>query len=648
MTTPLARRAASLFSVLAGLAFTAFAVPSVGMAKQVQWQGVERIVAFADVHGAYTELTSLLQSVGIVDTDLRWTGGRTHLVSLGDLLDRGDESRKVMDLLMRLQQEAAAAGGRVHVVVGNHEAMNVLGDLRYVTPGEFSSYVSDEDPALRAERKAGFLAAQPGATEAEFDRLFPPGYFGHRKLLGPEGSYGKWILSQPVAIMIDDTVYMHGGPSTALGNRGIEQLDRDYAAAVSNYLSAEQQLSKAGLLQFQDDYGRRADMARTRLDAMPPGQAKTALEPVVTAFKAADEDALLGPTGPNWYRGAAFCNECAEADVLKPFLQRAGARRLVIGHTVARNGTAVTRFDGAVVKLDAGMNRAVYKGRPAALITEASGTRVAYANPTVAPAPLTEEPLYLSSQTIDEDEVATILAKGTIEVSETCAPGVLGVKVTLDGRRVSAVFEAAPDETVKHELAAYRLDRLLGLGLVPATVARSHGGLDGVLQGRPASYVSEADRQNAQKGVPQGLVCQTISAAPQATPARRPAVANARPPRMPAGGWCNLEAQFQLSYGFDALIANRGRSFDRFLYDADASTLFLSGHGAAFDDSTRLPKPLEGPLAKTGPELQSRLAALDAAAVEAAIGNYVSKQQVKALLARRDAILGLARGTPAR
>jgi len=123
--------------------------------QQVAWQGVERVVAFADVHGAYAELTALLRSVGVVDEDLRWTGGRTHLVSLGDLLDRGADSRKVMDLLMRLQGEAASAGGRVHVVLGNHEAMNVLGDLRYVDPGEFAAFAGDEPrgqrDALRAE-----------------------------------------------------------------------------------------------------------------------------------------------------------------------------------------------------------------------------------------------------------------------------------------------------------------------------------------------------------------------------------------------------------------------------------------------------------------------------------------------------------------
>ncbi len=186
-------------------------------AQQVEWKNIERVVAFADVHGAYSELAALLQSQGVVDADLHWKADRTHLVSLGDLLDRGDDSRKVMDLLIRLQSEAAAAGGQVHVVVGNHEAMNVLGDLRYVSRGDYAAYVGDEDAATREARSKEFLARQPGRTGADFDRMFPPGYFGQRKLLGPDGKYGKWILAQPALIVVIDTIYMHGGPSVILG-----------------------------------------------------------------------------------------------------------------------------------------------------------------------------------------------------------------------------------------------------------------------------------------------------------------------------------------------------------------------------------------------------------------------------------------------
>jgi hypothetical protein len=461
-------------------------------------------------------------------------------------------------------------------------------------------------------------------------------------MLGPEGRYGQWLLSLPVALKINDTVYMHGGPSALLQGRSLEQLDRDYRAALQNYLAAEAALRTAGLLQFEDAYARRPDAAAARLAAMPPGEAATALAPLLERFRVADDEPLLSSRGPNWSRGAAFCNECAEADVLRPWLATVGASRVVIGHTVARDGVVVSRFDGAVVKLDAGMNRAVYKGHPAVLFVDASGARVAYVLPDAPPAAIPAEPLYLSSQKYGEDVVAEILAKGTVAVAETCAPGVYEVRVTHDGRTVDAVFEAAAPEVVKRELAAYRLDRLLGLGLVPATVGRNHGGQDGILQGRPSNWASEQDRLNAKSGTAAGLACQTISIAPQAEPARRALPADGRPPRLPTGGWCDMDALYQLSYAFDALIDNRGRTFNRFLYDADLATLFLAGHGNAFGTSSQVLKAFEGPLAKTGPEMRARLQRLDEASVGAAIGELVGTRAVKALLARRDRILAIA------
>jgi hypothetical protein len=635
------RRATAALLIAAMLATSVLGRNAQAAEAPNSFSGVERIVAFADVHGAYDELTKLLQSVGVVDAQLHWSAGRTHLVSLGDLLDRGADSRKVMDLLMRLQGEAQAAGGQVHVVLGNHEAMNVLGDLRYVVPGEFAAYAGDEDPAERARHRDGFLARQPGASAADFDRLFPPGYFGQRRLLGPDGTYGRWLLALPAAIKVNDTVYLHGGPSTLLDGKTVEQLDREYAAAVTNYLASEATLEDAGLLHFEDRYDQRAALARQRLDAMPAGPERESLTSAVERFQRADDDPMLGPSGPNWYRGTAFCNECSESDVLKPFLAKNGAKRVVIGHTVARNGLVVSRFDGAAIKLDAGMNQAVYKGHPAALIVDATGTRVSYVLPPVAPAPVPPEPLYLSSQTIDENTVADILARGAIENVVACAPGVVTTRVTLEGLSVDAVFEAAGREAVQHELAAFRLDRLLGLGMVPATVARSHDGKDGILQGRPENWASEQDRQNARSGTAAGLACQTITAAPQATPARRPASTGGRA-KLPTGGWCDMQAQYQLAYAFDALIANQGRGLDRYLYDADTSTLFLTGHEAAFGTETRLQKPLEPELAKTGPEMQARLRKLDAPSVEAAIGELVGSKAVKPLLERRDRILEIA------
>ena len=123
-----------LLGLLAGTVLYGAPLPLQAQSAPLQWQGVEHVVAFADVHGAYDELHQLLRDSSVIDAQDHWAAGTTHVVSLGDLLDRGTGSRRIMDLLMRLQGEATAAGGRLHVLLGNHEAMNLLGDLRYVDP----------------------------------------------------------------------------------------------------------------------------------------------------------------------------------------------------------------------------------------------------------------------------------------------------------------------------------------------------------------------------------------------------------------------------------------------------------------------------------------------------------------------------------
>ena len=87
-----------------------------------------RVVAIGDVHGSISGLTTILAEAGLIDADLHWTGGDATLVQTGDLLDRGVDVREVLELLMRLQEEAADAGGRVEVLLGNHETMNLTGN----------------------------------------------------------------------------------------------------------------------------------------------------------------------------------------------------------------------------------------------------------------------------------------------------------------------------------------------------------------------------------------------------------------------------------------------------------------------------------------------------------------------------------------
>ena len=104
------------------------------------FQDVRRIVAIGDVHGDYQRLLELLRTAALVDAKNAWIGGDTHLVLTGDFVDRGDHSAQVLDLLMDLEPQARKAGGRLHALIGNHEAMDLYGDLRYVTKDDFAGF----------------------------------------------------------------------------------------------------------------------------------------------------------------------------------------------------------------------------------------------------------------------------------------------------------------------------------------------------------------------------------------------------------------------------------------------------------------------------------------------------------------------------
>jgi hypothetical protein len=527
-------------------------------AEAYRWSNIERVIAFADVHGAYDDLTQLLRTAGVVDADLHWTAGTAHVVSTGDLMDRGPGSRKVLDLLMRLQMQAQSAGGMLHVVLGNHEAMNLLGDLRYVTPAEFAAYESEEPADVREKARQEWSSSHGPAAAAEFDRKFPRGYFAKRAAFARDGQYGHWLLGLPVAVIINDTLFMHGGPSAVLAGLSIDEINRRYREALSS----------------------------------------------VESLDAADRNPLLSQDGPNWYRGTAVCNEASESDVLKPVMEGLGVTRVVIGHTITRNLRVASRFGGAVVKLDTGMNRPVYKGHPAALLLDRGKVSVVYAEGG-QPAAVPPEPLFVASSSLDDAAIAAVLTNGHVTVRGPRGAGALDVVVEQDGKRVPAVFAEGSAKAIRKNLAAYRLDRALRLGIVPATVQRDVNGQDGILQAWPERGVTQTDVD--QKS-------------------------------LQPGGSCALAQQFQLMYAFDALIGNERRTRDRILYSADWM-LLLTGHEQSFGTSKALPRHLGAPVPQFGSEMRRRLALLDKAVLTQTLGDLLDERERSALLARRDLLL---------
>jgi hypothetical protein len=124
----------SLWSRLARLATVLVAV----LAVPATAAPLHRIVAVGDLHGDFSAWRDILRSASLVDNKGRWSGGDTTLIQTGDAVDRGPNSLEIIQDLMRLQKEAARAHGQVIAMVGNHEAMNLTGDLRYVSAADYA------------------------------------------------------------------------------------------------------------------------------------------------------------------------------------------------------------------------------------------------------------------------------------------------------------------------------------------------------------------------------------------------------------------------------------------------------------------------------------------------------------------------------
>ena len=123
------------------------------------FQQVGRVVAVGDVHGEKDALVAVLKMAGVIDEKERWSGGSTHLVQIGDLPARGPQTREAFDLLMRLEKEAASAGGKVHALIGNHEVVNMSVDLRNVLPEEAIGRLNENAGAVASVRLASAGAA---------------------------------------------------------------------------------------------------------------------------------------------------------------------------------------------------------------------------------------------------------------------------------------------------------------------------------------------------------------------------------------------------------------------------------------------------------------------------------------------------------
>jgi hypothetical protein len=251
-----------------------------------------------------------------------------------------------MDLLMELEDQAENAGGGVHALIGNHEAMNVAGILDYVSSREFHSYtdahsVDRREQAFqhnfqRLRKEASETKAIPpseGDRRREFESRVPLGYVEHRLAFSPRGKYGRWILSHNAAVRLDGIVFSHGDWSEAMSALGIAEVNRRVRAELAG---------------------------------------ETPL----------DEGITFHPESPLQYRGISKLPlesevQSVHRERVDRILQNLGARRMVVGHTVTR-GVIEPRFGGRHISIDTGMLELYGGGHRVALEIEDGRPRALY------------------------------------------------------------------------------------------------------------------------------------------------------------------------------------------------------------------------------------------------------------------------------
>lgn len=292
----------------------------------------DKIIVVGDIHGDFEQFACVLKQAGLVNNRMRWTGKNATLVQMGDIVDRGPDSRKVIDLLRKLKTMARRTKGDVYTLIGNHEAMLIAADTRYTYPGEYKAFVNSRskrrqqryfDRYIEHMKKTQPEESWPDYESVDYIRFletqFPLGYVEYMQAWAPNGEYGAWASSNPTVLKVGRHLFVHGGMGPTTQNYTITEINQ----------------------WIQSELGSRE--------------------------KAMKSDVLNDPNGPLWYRGHILASEDdpAERKLINNVLNRYQVDHVIVGHTPVA-GAVLPRFDGAVIGVDVGL--ADYYGGPCAFL----------------------------------------------------------------------------------------------------------------------------------------------------------------------------------------------------------------------------------------------------------------------------------------
>lgn len=174
-------------------------------------RGSARVVAIGDLHADIGVTRKAFRLAGATNEKDEWIGKSLTVVQTGDFLGRNDDERQVLDFLFEIRRKAEAGGGKVHVLIGNHEVMGGRLDNQAVGPNPFPGFEGIPDLNLNDPRL----------------RFLPPNERARGAALMPGGPYAKRLAEFPVVLRLGGTVFVHGGVVPRWARYGIDKINEE-------------------------------------------------------------------------------------------------------------------------------------------------------------------------------------------------------------------------------------------------------------------------------------------------------------------------------------------------------------------------------------------------------------------------------------
>lgn len=588
--------------ILIGLIISSLCVSLYAKSKQCVWKDIERIIAIGDIHGDYDNFVKILKEAGLVDDSLKWSGGKTHFVQTGDILDRGDYPKEVFDLIKKLEIEAEEAGGKVHMLLGNHEEMNITGVVfryDYVSPKQFASFLPD---AFRQKKENEFLKKLNNSSEimSNSDPTLLDSYLETnwnkvmkdsrneeiRKLYVNtfNRNYGQWIIEHNTVIKINDIIFSHGGISERYASWPLEKIN---------------------------------DVTREELNIFRLAY-KRGINPII------QREVLYMPDSPLWNRDLALKDEETYGKIVDKILQSLGANYMVIAHTPP--GSPVipesqrdeiifrTRFNQKVWMIDTGISD-FYHGILSFLRVENGEFYMREWREEEYKKEAPFEPSQITEEEVSREDVEYyLLNAAVVTVHKEAVPGRTAAwRINLDDGELKrrAMFKVVDDrrptllpDSYKYEMASYALDKLLGFGKIPPMVEREIESTKGSLQVRVENCIGLDEQQ----------------------------MKNLTPPDPEA--FANSLEEINV---FENLVYNERKELDDILIQEESWRVFRVDFSEAFSPAPNLIP--EQKITRCSKTLFQNLQKISNALLEARLADYLNEEEMAALIKRKDLII---------